>query len=80
MRKQLCALICAISMLLVVIPLGLFAQMAGTGQVVGTVTDPSGAAIVDAAVTLTDTATNATRTAVTNDSGRYNFSNVQPGR
>jgi len=35
---------------------------------------------VDAAVTLTDTATNATRTAATNDSGRYNFSNVQPGR
>src|SRR5467141_1704728 len=79
MRKQLCVLICAISMLLVVIPPGLFAQMAGTGQVVGTVTDPSGAAIVAAAVTLTDTATNATRTAVTNDSGRYNFSNVPPG-
>jgi len=67
-------------MLLVLIPYGLFAQMAGTGQVVGTVTDPSGAAIVDAMVTFTDTATNTTRTAMTNESGRYIFSNVQPGR
>jgi len=77
--KRLSLLLCAISMLLAVIPYGLFAQMAGTGQVVGTVTDPSGAAIVDAAVTLTDTATSAIRTAVSNESGRYNFSNVPPG-
>src|SRR5258705_3572997 len=57
MRKQLCVLIYAISMLLVVIPPGLFAQMAGTGQGVGTVTEPSWAAIVDAAgVLLSDTA------------------------
>jgi hypothetical protein len=61
------------------IPSSLHSQMAGTGQVVGSVTDPSGAAVVGAAVTLTDTATNATRTAVTNESGRYNFPNVPPG-
>src|SRR5882762_8948925 len=79
MRKQLCVLIYAISMLLVVIPPGLFAQMAGTGQVVGTVTDPSGAAVVGATVTLTDMATNTSRTATTNEAGRYAFSNVVPG-
>jgi len=54
-------------------------QMAGTGTVSGTVTDPSGAAVIGATVTLTDTATNSARTAVTNDAGRYLFSNVQPG-
>src|SRR5437867_1472533 len=58
---------------------GAFGQLAGTGSIVGTVTDPSGAAVAGAAVTLTDTATNADRTAVTNDSGRYVFSSIQPG-
>jgi len=63
--KRVCLLICAISMLLAVIPPGLLAQMAGTGQVVGTVTDPSGAAVVGATVTLTDAATNTSRTGTT---------------
>jgi len=61
-------------------PTGVFAQMAGTGVVIGTVTDPSGASISGATVTLTDTATNATRTGTTNDAGRYNFPNVPPGK
>src|SRR5580693_7249534 len=55
------------------------AQTGGTGIVVGTVTDPSGAAVPEATVTLTDTSTNSARTATTNESGRFNFSNVQPG-
>jgi hypothetical protein len=57
-----------------------FAQTGGTGIVVGTVTDPSGAAVPGATVTLTDTATNAERTAITNETGRYNFPNVPPGK
>jgi hypothetical protein len=56
-----------------------YAQTAGTGLIVGTVTDPSGAAVPGATVTLTDTATNAERNAITNDAGRYNFPNVPPG-
>ena len=54
----------------------LFAQTGGTGIVVGTVTDPSGAAVPAATVTLTDAATNTERTATTNESGRYDFPNV----
>ena len=64
---------------LVLSPNNVFAQTGGTGIVVGTVTDPSGAAVPGATVTLTDTATNAARTAITNEAGRYNFSNVLPG-
>jgi hypothetical protein len=58
----------------------LFAQTGGTGIVVGTVTDPSGAAVPAATVTLTDAATNTERTATTNESGRYDFPNVPPGK
>jgi hypothetical protein len=54
--------------------------MAGTGQVVGTVVDSSGAAIADASVTLTDNATSDVRTTTTNDVGRYVFPNVRPGK
>jgi hypothetical protein len=55
------------------------AQTGGTGIVVGTVIDPSGAAVPGATVTLTDTATNSERTATTNETGRYDFPNVPPG-
>jgi hypothetical protein len=54
-------------------------QMAGTGSVTGTVTDPSGAIVVGAQVTLADTSTNAQRTATSNETGRYVFPNVPPG-
>ena len=57
----------------------MLAQMAGTGQIDGTVTDKSGAAIAGASVTLTDSKTNISRTAMTNDSGRYIFASVAPG-
>ena len=55
-------------------------QMAGSGAVVGTVTDPSGAAVPGANVTITDVATNASRTATTNDAGRFHFPNLPPGK
>jgi hypothetical protein len=57
-----------------------YGQTAGSGIVVGTVTDPSGAAVPGATVTLTDAATNSERTATTNETGRYNFPNVPPGK
>src|SRR5215831_7146850 len=58
----------------------LCAQTAGTGVIVGTVTDPTGASISGANVTLSDVATNAVRTATTNEAGRYDFPNVPPGK
>ncbi len=45
----------------------------------GTVADPSGAAVVDASVVLRNTATNAQVTQTTNGAGQYTFVNVTPG-
>jgi hypothetical protein len=50
-----------------------------TGSISGIVTDPSGAAIVNASVKLVQTETNSTQTTTTNEVGRYSFISVQPG-
>ena len=44
----------------------------------GVVVDPANAAIVNAPVTLTNIATNATRTATTDNTGTYRFLNIEP--
>src|SRR6185436_19910688 len=49
------------------------------GQITGAVTDASGAILVGASVTVTNTQTNAVREAVTNSSGSYVFPNLLPG-
>src|SRR5690242_20597170 len=46
----------------------------------GTVTDTTGAAIPDANLTLTNTATGVSRTAKTDSSGGYNLTALQPGK
>src|SRR6266481_5401280 len=50
-----------------------------SGTIVGTVTDPSGAAIPNVNVTVTNTETGWTRTVPTNDSGGYVLPDVQIG-
>ncbi len=47
------------------------AALAQTATVLGTVTDPSGAVVPTATVTITNTATNVTRTIQTNSTGNY---------
>ena len=49
------------------------------GVVTGTVTDPSGAVVPNAKVTLTNVGTNATQAATTNSEGSYRFPLVPPG-
>ena len=51
---------------------------AETGQITGTVTDPSGAIVAGAKVTVTDVNTGATRTATTNSAGSYTVTNLKP--
>ena len=55
------------------------AQTTTTGVVLGTVADPSGAAVVDATVVLRNTATNAQVTQTSSGAGQYTFVNVTPG-
>jgi len=50
-----------------------------SGDITGTVTDPSGAVIFGATVSLRSDATDATRTATTGTNGTYRFSLLQPG-
>ena len=57
----------------------LHAQATNTGTVIGQVTDPDGAGIGGATVTLTDLSTKSPRTTTTNTDGRYVFVNVPPG-
>ncbi|MDQ1405271.1 MAG: hypothetical protein QOG55_900 [Acidobacteriaceae bacterium] len=79
--SQLYILVLAIAVAILTLTSGSAnAQTGGTGIVVGTVTDPSGAAVPGATVTLTDAATNSERTTTTNDTGRYDFPNVPPGK
>jgi hypothetical protein len=48
------------------------------GTIEGTITDPSGALVANAPVTLTNIGTQDTRTTVTNASGFYQFVNIPP--
>ena len=50
-----------------------------TGDILGTVTDPSGSVLPNAAVVLTNKGTRETRTATSNGSGEYIFSLLQNG-
>ncbi len=50
-----------------------------TGSISGQVKDEKGAILPNATVTLRNVATNLSRTAQTDDEGRYRFSNVEVG-
>src|SRR5580704_11258573 len=55
------------------------AQSSTTGSIIGTVTDPSGAAVPDAAVSVVDTDTGIPHNETTNDEGFYSAPSLQPG-
>ncbi len=57
----------------------IFAQSTVTGGISGTVTDPQGALVPNAAVTATNIGTNAAVTVNTSDDGGYKITNLQPG-
>ena len=57
---------------------GAFAQDT-TGTILGNVTDPSGASVANADVTVTNTATNIARTLKTTESGAFTVPNLDPG-
>ena len=54
------------------------AQGGGNVAITGTVSDPSGAVISGAKVTVTELSTSIVRTATTNSSGQFNFTSIPP--
>jgi hypothetical protein len=50
------------------------------GSIIGTVTDPKGAAVAAANVTITDLTKNVSRTVRTNEDGNYSATSLIPGR
>ena len=65
--------------LFVVVSTIALAQSITSGDITGTVTDPSNAATPNATVTLTNVNTNATQTTLTTQQGTYRFAFVPPG-
>jgi hypothetical protein len=57
---------------------GAFAQGGGNAAMTGTVTDPSGAVVARAAVTMTNLETQVKRSAVTDDGGRFTIPSLPP--
>jgi hypothetical protein len=55
------------------------AQSITSGEVTGTITDPSGAAVPNASVTLTNVNTNGAQQTTTNAEGSYKFAFTAPG-
>jgi len=67
------------SLLILLVASPLFAS-GPTGTITGTVTDPSGAAVLKARVIVRNEETNATRDAETNEDGDYTVALLPPGR
>src|SRR6266852_9194827 len=69
---------CLVLLSLLALSLGAFAQIQN-GQFTGTVTDPSGAAIANAKVTVTNVGTNLSVATTTNQTGLYKFNELPTG-
>jgi hypothetical protein len=78
-RKLQGALVFALIALLLSSAPVLLAQSAGTGAITGTVTDPSGAAVPNVTVTVTNLETNQSRTVTTGPDGVYRITLLPPG-
>lgn len=79
-RTILCTrMICALLWVAFMAPASMPRGQTATGEINGTVTDKSGAAISEAAVKLTNHTTKIVNQTVTNSSGNFLFINVQPG-
>ncbi len=78
LRSRL-AFVAMLTLLFAICVPSLMAQSAGTAGLAGTVTDPSGAAIPNVTVAITNNDTGQTRTATTGGDGQYKFTLLPPG-
>jgi hypothetical protein len=73
------AVFIALAGLILTLPNAARAQSLTSGDIAGTVTDPSGAALPSATVTLKNNDTGATQTTTSSSTGAYRFSLLNPG-
>src|SRR5580658_672382 len=83
-KLRLGGLICLLQLVAFLVPAFLWrvpamAQGETTSAIVGSVTDPSGAAVSGATVTITNTENGLKRSVKTDDSGRFSFPQLKPG-
>ena len=78
LRKVLSIIVLAGSVVYLLPEVG-FSQGETTSAIIGQVSDASGAAIPGATVTIHNTETGLQRNATTDDSGRFNFTQLKPG-
>ncbi len=74
MRLSLCLLV------VLLMPIGLLAQSANKGEILGTVYDPNQAVVPGATVKIKNTATGASRDLTTNDLGQFRAVLLDPGQ
>ena len=77
--KRLITGILAVLVIAAVMAPSMMAQSTISGDLTGTVTDPSGAVVSAATVTLKSDATGQTRTTTTSSNGTYRFTLLSPG-
>src|SRR4029077_4679737 len=75
--KSRLVLAVVLSLLILTLSLSVLAQ--DSASITGTVTDPSGAAIASAAVTVRSEERGISRNTTTNDSGEYSVAGLPPG-
>ena len=78
-RRRRCVAALLLTVLAIAWPSPLYCQSATTGALAGAVTDAGGGTLPHVTVTLANSATMATQTAVTADNGAYTFSLLSPG-
>jgi hypothetical protein len=78
-KRSMAPRIVVATLLLLIVPLTQGAAQEAGGTIVGTVTDPSGAAVADARVTIKSLATGLERSSTTNADGVYSVPNLIPG-
>jgi|HubBroStandDraft_1064217.scaffolds.fasta_scaffold05548_3 hypothetical protein len=72
--------LCIVALLALLLPFMAAAQSVVTGGISGSITDQTGAVIVGAKITLTETASGEAQTVTSSSSGIYGFSLLKPGR
>jgi hypothetical protein len=78
-RLNFSSLVVPLVLFFTMLPVAAFAQGETTSAIVGQVSDASGAAVPGATVTIDNTETGLQRVATTDDSGRFNFTQLKPG-